>query len=289
MPEHTGATGTASRIFISGLLIALIALSWSGVLEKPARAGTEATLTRALATYAIARGLNGVISVAQGTEIAIQPVGVGVTITAGEILDPLNDLVERFSWLVLVACASLGTQLLMTELLANAWISGVMTVALLAYLASLWTPGTFVGRNALLRACAVLVFTRFLFTAVTLVSGWIDEALLEDRQAEAVSQITLTKAEIENLQHDHAPIEDDTASLLDRFGDLLDEQRQALDLSARLQSMTERVEQAIEDLVSLMVLFVVQTIIIPVAALAAAWTGCRWFWASTWKPRGPGT
>ena len=85
------------------MLISLIALSWTQLLDQPAQAGTAATLKRALATYAIARGLNGVISVAQGTEIAIQPVGVGLTISAGEILDPLNDLVEHFSWLVLVA------------------------------------------------------------------------------------------------------------------------------------------------------------------------------------------
>ena len=109
------------RGFASLLLTALIALSWTGLLDQEAQSATAATLKRALATYAVARGLNGVISVAQGTEIALQPVGVGLTITAGEILDPLNDLVERFSWLVLVACGSLGTQLLLSELLANIW------------------------------------------------------------------------------------------------------------------------------------------------------------------------
>ena len=40
---------------------------------------------------------------------------VGVVLTAGEILDPLNDLVERFSWIVLLAASSLALQLLLGE------------------------------------------------------------------------------------------------------------------------------------------------------------------------------
>lgn len=34
---------------------------------------------------------------AQGTELSIEPMGVGVILTLGELLDPLNDLIEQFS------------------------------------------------------------------------------------------------------------------------------------------------------------------------------------------------
>jgi hypothetical protein len=261
------------------VLISLIVLSWTQLLDQPAQAGTAATLKRALATYAIARGLNGVISVAQGTEIAIQPVGIGLTITAGEILDPLNDLVERFSWLVLVACASLGTQLLMTELLANPWVSAVMTFTLVTYLLTLWWPPAFRARAALLRACTVLVFARFLFTAVTLVSGWVDQALLAERQSEAVAQITAARDNIDQLRAE--PDGETEASVLQRFGDFIDEQRNAMNISAQLQTLSSRVEEAIEDLIRLIVLFVVQTIIIPVIGLATAYASCKWFWRSS--------
>ena len=79
-----------------------------GWLDNSGRTYTEDGIKRALATYAIARGLNGVISVAQGTEVAVEPVGVGVTFTPGQILDPINDLIERFSWIVLASSVSLG-------------------------------------------------------------------------------------------------------------------------------------------------------------------------------------
>lgn len=58
----------------------------------------------------MARGLNAVVSVAQGTELSIEPVGVGVTLAPGEILDPLNDLIEQVSTVLLIASASIGIQ-----------------------------------------------------------------------------------------------------------------------------------------------------------------------------------
>lgn len=266
-----------TRVFLTAGLLTLVAASWSGFLDNNAQTTTEASFKRALATFALARGLNGVISVAQGTEIAIQPVGVGLTITAGEILDPLNDLVERFSWLALVACASLGTQMLMTELLSNVWISSLLSVTVLAYLFVLWWPKGFAGREILLKICLLLVFTRFVFTVVTLASGWINSAVLVDRQEASMERIAQTTENIELLQ-----VEDTDASLLERFSTFLDEQRQVFDVRAQLLALKERVESAIEALVDLIIVFVVQTLILPILGLfASVWVLKRvWRWAT---------
>lgn len=51
-------------------------------------------LKRALVTFALTRTLNGVISVAQGTQLAFQPAGVGVVVYVIETLIlPLGFLV----------------------------------------------------------------------------------------------------------------------------------------------------------------------------------------------------
>ena len=77
-----------------------------------------------------AAGADNAVSLAASGAFAeaAAPAGVGVTITAGEILDPLNDLIERFSWLVLMASASLGTQLVLTDIFATP----ALTIAQLA-------------------------------------------------------------------------------------------------------------------------------------------------------------
>lgn len=274
MPEHQNRL---TRVFLTAVLLTLVAASWSGFLDNNAQTTTEASFKQALATFALARALNGVISVAQGTEIAVQPVGVGLTITAGEILDPLNDLVERFSWLALLACASLGTQMLMTELLSNVWITILLSITVLAYLFVLWWPKGFAGREILLKACLLLIFTRFVFTFVTLASGWINSAVLIDRQDASMERIAQTTQNIEVLQ-----AEETDSSLLERFSTFLDEQRQAFDVRAQLIALKERVESAIEAMVDLIVVFVVQTLILPILGLfASVWVLKRvWRWAT---------
>jgi len=80
-----------SRIIITVLGLGLLLIAQLGSLDEAGVVHTEKGLSRALVTYGISRGLNGVISVVQGTEVAIEPVGVGMTFTPGQILDPVND------------------------------------------------------------------------------------------------------------------------------------------------------------------------------------------------------
>ena len=136
---------------ITALLLLVIALSWSESLDQAARDRIDVSFKKAIATYAVARSLNAVISVAQGTELAVQPVGIGVSLSVGQILDPLNDLIERFSWLVLLALASLGSQLLMMELFAHVWMNVALTLAGLGAIACLLLRERFPGLRGVAR------------------------------------------------------------------------------------------------------------------------------------------
>jgi hypothetical protein len=65
---------------------------------------------RALLAYVSARALNAVISVFKGSSVQAQPAGVGATIAIGEALDPLDDFIERFSWIMRISLTSLGIE-----------------------------------------------------------------------------------------------------------------------------------------------------------------------------------
>lgn len=284
----TQASSTLVRRCAATLLIGLIvALSWTQTLDRIALSETDVTLKRALAAFAVARGLNGVISVAQGTELAVQPVGVGVTLTVGEILDPLNDLVERFSWLALLASVSLGTQILLTEAVGNAWINGTFTLAAVAYVAALWWPGAVHLRLVLMRVFTLAVFARFLFAVVALTTAWVDQTVLAERQEAALSRIEVTRERIEELQENPPDAAERLpgaeASVLDQLSDFFDSQRQALDVRAQLSALRERVEEAIGEMVNLLVVFTVQTILVPVATLLLAYWSFRWVWHWSWR------
>ncbi|MGE0622810.1 MAG: hypothetical protein AB7I04_08040 [Pseudomonadales bacterium] len=267
------------KLLISLAVIALVALSWSGLLERSAEGRLDAVLQRALVTFAVARGLNGVISVAQGTEIALQPIGIGLTITAGEILDPLNDLVERFSWLAMVASASLGTQMLLTEIASEPLVNALVSVVAAGFLILLWWPGRSRSAAVAVRALALVLLMRFLFTVVSLAVGWVDAWVLETRQQSALAELTQARDDLEALQNDTPPPITTESSLRERFDAFLDESRQILDLEAQLDALEARSESAVDQLLRLIVLFVVQTLLVPIAAFWLAIGAFRAFLA----------
>jgi hypothetical protein len=67
-------------------------------------------LKRAASAFARARTFNAIVSVFRESALQVEPGGIGVTIAAGAALDPINDLVERFSWVMLASMTSLGIQ-----------------------------------------------------------------------------------------------------------------------------------------------------------------------------------
>lgn len=260
-----------------------MALSWSQALDDAASSATTSTFKRALAIAAIARTFNGIISVAQGTEIAVQPIGVGVTITLGEVLDPINDLVERFSMLSLVATVSLGLQITMTEILSTAWFSGLMSAAIVAYLVLMWRNPQTSGARIALRVSGTVIFIRFLLAVAMLATHWMNVTFLQERQEHAVADITATTHALEQLQQESTAAEPVTGEedFFDQVTQLLSSSRQALDINSQLDELEQRVEASVEELIALIVIFLLQTLVLPFAAILASWWGLKQFWRWT--------
>ena len=97
-------------------------------IDQNAITQNEQLLKKAMSAFLVAKGLNAIVSVAQSTEI-----GVGVTVAVGEILDPLNDLIEKFSWIMLASTASLAIQKI-TILISSWYVFKILTISLLIVL-----------------------------------------------------------------------------------------------------------------------------------------------------------
>jgi hypothetical protein len=129
-----------------------------------------------LVSFAAARTLNALISVAQGTEISAQPLGVGVTLTPGQALDPLNDVVEQFSTLMLAASVAFGVQKILISIGSYWLISLALTATALG-----WTWLYFRHRQApawLSRTLVVLLMLRFAVPVVTIGTDLLSQKFL---------------------------------------------------------------------------------------------------------------
>jgi hypothetical protein len=268
------APPTASRWWLVSLLSLAVVLSSVTSVDQYARGDFDLLFRRALVTFALARTLNGVISAVQGTEIALQPAGVGVTLTPGEILDPVNDLVERFSWIMLGATISLGVQQVLLDI--GQWWGTRMLVALCGLL-WLWSalrrarvsaafPAA-IG-PALLRVLLALLFLRFAVPVVLIANEAVFELFLQPRYLASTGAIESAGADIQLAGAD-PQTEDggEEGGLLGMLGRAYDSTRDTLNLKHRVAYIRQRAAAVIEHLIQLSVVFILQAAVLPIAFL----------------------
>jgi hypothetical protein len=265
---------------LGALLLLVVAVSSLTTVDRYAETRYEALFQRAFITFALARTLNGLISAVQGTELALQPAGVGVTLTPGEILDPVNDLVERFSWIMLGATISLGIQQVMLDvgqwwgmrllvvLLGAAWL----TLRLLRQ--ARHAPGSDGWERNLLRALIIVLFMRFAVPLAMISNEVLYDLFLEDRYLESSQVVESAGEQMERVveqtadrQAEDAAAEGAEPGFFESLGRSLSGAGETLDFNQRLERMKERAAEVVEHLIQLSVVFVLQTGILPIAFL----------------------
>ena len=260
----------SKRILWTLFILIAAATAATGYLDDVSEAHAEKALKNALVTFAVARTMNGAISAAQGTELALEPGGVGVILSIGEALDPINDLIERFSAVMLVAASSLGLQMLVLEITGWWGFTALLILASAVAIAMFWLPKLFDGRYASLAARVFLVFlfVRFAVPVLVVLIALISEAFLVPEQEDATAALKTTTAEIEALNEEARPAQQgEDQSLMDRLGDVLGDSIQSMRIGDRLNDLKERASRASEDVVKLIAIFVFQTVIMPLAFL----------------------
>lgn len=271
------STAALRNLAITLGIAALLALSLWQPLQTAGSERIDSMFGRALATFATARALNGVISVVQGTEIALQPAGVGVTLTVGELLDPINDLVERFSWVMLAATTALGAQSILLAASGDGLLAALLLLlAAVVILRQWWRPlSRLDGRGLLPRLLILLLFVRLALPLAALGAHAFSERWLEPQRLAAVAGLEITRAELDAIES-AAPalIEDDAEDapgVFDGMRRYMQEQRSRFDLKERLAALGDRLDLAAENLIDLVVVFLLQTIVVPLAVIWVLW------------------
>ena len=274
---------TSTRKWLLSVVLLLVAaLSMTTFVDQRAEVEYEKLFQRALITFALARTINGVISVVQGTEIALQPAGVGVTLTPGEILDPVNDLIERFSWIMMGATVSLGIQNVLLDISAWWLIQSLIAVLCAWVVMRLWYPGKAeagwqMSGLLLRRVLLVLLLVRFAVPVMLIVNDFLYQQFLESRY-EASSQI-ITEASDElallSVEAEAEGVEAGESGILDSISQAWSNTFDSLDMSGKLDRMQTRASEVVEHLVQLSVVFILQTGLLPIAFL--------WFFLQVFK------
>ena len=260
------------KILISLLGVAIALVAHLSVIDNKGLEYTEEGLKRSLVTFGVSRGLNGVISVVQGTEVAVEPVGIGMTFTPGQILDPVNDLVERFSTIVLIAGTAFGVQRVVLEVTSAQIFSILLTLSLIAALCAFWMgerirPGF---RHAAYKLFATILIVRFAVPVIAISGELFYQQFLQPQFEESSQQLQLTTSQLQDIQEDTTPQTNEVQqerSFFESAKDLYRSATDSLDFEQQLESFMTAAENISEHAVKLMVVFVFQTILFPLVSI----------------------
>lgn len=245
------------------------------VVDKPAAAFNQEALQRAFVTFGIARGLNGVISVVQETEISAQPAGVGMVFSPGQVLDPVNDLIERFSWVMLLSTSSLGVQQLLLQVASSPTLNWVFTaiVGFLALFVLFSRDDTVFSfkRNVGQRIILGLIFLRFATPVFTVSQHYFFETFLRPSYQEASLELKATEKELEGEADIPAEVKEmqptKSRTLLQRFRSVYTDAKKGLGIDGQVAAIKKQVTAIFERIIRLISLFMLETVIMPLLFL----------------------
>lgn len=176
------------------------------ILDRHADQYFNDAIQKAGLAYATTRVLNASVSVIKNSELRLEPGGVGLTIAAGQVVDPIDDMTERLSDVLVTAIASLGIQRLLYQMSVSLVPYG-LAAAFVALSTLFWIERWPSGmlREYILGATALIIVARLFLPASALVNDFLYQNFFSDDIAAARKNLTLASRELDKLTEIQMP------------------------------------------------------------------------------------
>lgn len=275
------------KIFLSVFLVLIVGLSF----YTPSVIVENEVLLNAGSAFALAKGLNMVVSVLQGTELSVTPFGLGLNLSIGEVLDPFNDMIERFSIVMLASVISLGIQELILELSSKMFLQYLFVVSVVLTLVYIWTPKlqNNYSFSIIIKTFLFLLVLRFAALFFMFASTYFYTSVQHTKYTAYSMDINTTKNKLDAINQENKAtkensIEKRNTSTSDSSGwytgmkdyfvestnDLqqkFTESQTEYNMSKQLDNLKGDIEKTSNTIIEVMTIFIVQTIIFPLLFL----------------------
>jgi hypothetical protein len=240
-------------------------------IDRGAEAVIDENMKRATISFAVARSINGVISIIQESELSIQPGGLGVSMAAGQFLDPVNDLIERFSWIMLLSLISLGIMKVLIHV--SSWLSidiflsfGLLFILLGMFLTENKREILFaIAKKALIGA----IIIRFAVPVVAHLNQKVYYSVLEGEYKVATAELEQSNKELSKLDEDmeEKPTKEESSGWMSKFNDAKESVAKIADFKIKISAIKKTVGNMADTLVRLSVVFLLNTVLLPIGFL----------------------
>lgn len=195
---------------VVGLLIAIGLFFSSGIkvpgLDSTADTYFKDSIAKAGVSYGVCRIINGTVSVIQQSSVQLEPAGIGMSLAVGQIVDPINDMVERLSDVLVLSITSLGVQEIMHEI-GVVLAPSVMAILVLLVSILIWCKGERFNAiyRVLMNLIIIVLIGRCCLSVSSLANEFLQENFFEDRIIEANAELSDSTVSLKTIEEIEIP------------------------------------------------------------------------------------
>lgn len=207
-------------IIVTAFALALAVVSFHGAVDGFAKDHVAETTNESIGIYVASRGINALVSVLQTSQVNVPFLGSS---QVGQMLDPVNDAVERLSSIMVWAAGSLFLQRILLEVAASTvfkWILGSIALVTIAVLLLMeWDQvrircGQVLGvsdrklergRDWLVRVLVVTAIFRFIIPLFIGASFLVSQMFVDSGITTNRAQLSALKAQVWNVANPPSP------------------------------------------------------------------------------------
>lgn len=208
------------RLFLVFIIAVVLIISWVGTIDKTSSKYLDDSLFGALATYGTARLVNAGVSVLQTTTVEASVSGnvegsikkswlpvqgsvgaggsVGGSVSIGQILDPINDAVERLSNVMTIAIGSIILQKTLLAITSSTLFKVCLTLSGLVLIISLYIKES-PYIQVLSKLFIFLAFIRLSLGFMLLLNLAVDQSYLSEQTSLNHKQIETLASDIDKI------------------------------------------------------------------------------------------
>ncbi len=255
---------------ITGILLSLLLFLSSGVqvpvLDSKADTYFRDSITKAGVSYGVSRVINATVSVIQESSIELEPAGIGMSLAVGQIVDPINDLVERLSNVLVMAIVSLGVQELVYEISITI-VPQLLAVLLFILSLLVWFKNdrVFMLQKVIMSVLVIVAIARFCLPLSSMANEFLQQVFFDDKIIEANEKLTASTSELNKMEDIEIPKVDGFIGTIGNSASYIKEK--SVDFKNTIQIIMENRGVIVENLLRLTFLylgiFVIQVLVLP--------------------------
>lgn len=255
---------------ILGILLS-IALFFSSGIQIPVIDSTAETyfrdsITKAGVSYGVCRVINATVSVIKESSVELEPAGIGLSLAVGQIVDPINDMVERVSNVLVMSITSLGVQELAYEISLTV-VPLIVAVLLLILSILVWFRNERILKlqRIVLNVLVIASIARFCLPLSSLANEFLQETFFEDKIVEANTKLADGTADLNKLKDVHVPKYEGVLGTIENSASYL--KQKSIDFKKAIAVTIENKTIIVENLLQLTFLylgiFIIQVLVLP--------------------------